>query len=268
MSLFWLKKWLGEWLMPLPFCLSLVLLGLLLLWFSRRQSSGKLLIGLGTLLLILFSLRPVSVALTRPLEQQYPPFPEGQKVAFILVLGHAHVSDPSVPLSSQPTSTALARILEALRLKRLNPDARLVLSGNISSDRISCAEMYARIAESYGVPRSQMILIEDAFDTHDEMSRYARLVKHQPAALVTSATHMPRAMGLARGVGLKVIPAPTDYVGRLPQAPIPAYGYLPAGRYLMYSETAVHEWLGLLWTRLRGQSKPPVLSRSITDMDQ
>ncbi len=254
--------------MPLPFSLSLLLLGLLLLWFSQRQTAGKLLASAGVLLLILFSLRPVSVALTRPLEQQYPPFPDGQKLAFILVLGHGHVSDPSVPLGSQPTRTALARILEALRLKRLNPEARLVLSGNISSDRISCAEMYARIAESYGVPRSQMLLVEDAFDTHDEMRRYAQITGGQPAALVTSATHMPRAMALARGVGLAVIPAPSDYVGRLAQAPIPVYGYLPSPRYLMYSQMAVHEWVGLLWTRLRGQSKAPALPRSITDMDQ
>ena len=253
--MFWLKKWLGGLLMPLPFTLTLIVLGLLLLWFTRRQRLGKALCTLGTLLLILFSLRPVSMELLRPLEQQYPPFPAQQSVDFILVLGHGHVSDPSVPLTSQPISNAYARILEAIDLKRRNPQAKLVLSGNISSDPISCAEMYARIAEHYGIPRQEMILIEDAYDTHDEVSRYRAIIGDHPAALVTSASHMPRAMGLMRQAGLQVIPAPTDYMGRHPQRPIPSYGYLPEGRYLMYSETALHEWIGAIWHQLRNQSK-------------
>ena len=253
--MFWLKKWLGELLMPLPFTLTLIILGLLLLWFTRRQRLGKAFCTLGTLLLIVFSLRPVSVELLRPLEQQYPPFPASQSVDFILVLGHGHVSDPSVPLTSQPISNAYARILEAIAIKRRNPQAKLVLSGNVSDDPISCAEMYARIAEHYGIPRQEMILIEDAYDTHDEVSSYRAIIGDHPAALVTSASHMPRAMGLARQLGLRVIPAPTDYQGRLAQAPIPSHGYLPKGRYLMYSEMALHEWIGAIWHKLRNQSK-------------
>ena len=66
--MFWLKKWLGGLLMPLPFTLMLIVLGLLLLWFTRRQRLGKSLCTLGTLLLITLSLRPVSVELLRPLQ--------------------------------------------------------------------------------------------------------------------------------------------------------------------------------------------------------
>ena len=91
--MFWLKKWLGELLMPLPFTLTLIILGLLLLWFTRRQRLGKAFCTLGTLLLIVFSLRPVSVELLRPLEQQNPPLPASQSVDFILVLGHGHGSE-------------------------------------------------------------------------------------------------------------------------------------------------------------------------------
>ena len=253
--MFWLKKWLGGLLMPLPLSILLILLGLLLLWLTRHQRWGKVLATLGLAVLLLFSLRPVSVDLLRPLEQQYPPLPRTEQVDFILVLGHGHVSDPTIPLTSQPISNAYARILEAIDIKRHNPQAKLVLSGNISSDPLSCAEMYARIAEYYGIPRSDMILIEDAYDTQDEIDHYGAIIGQHKAALVTSASHMPRAMGLLRGAGLHVVPAPTDYMGREAQRPIPSYGYLPEGRYLMYSETALHEWIGQLWHRLRGQFK-------------
>lgn len=253
--MFWLKKWLGGLIMPLPLALTLLIIGLLLLWWTRRQRLGKLFCSLGTLLILLCALRPVSVAILRPLEQSYPPFDGKTQVDYILVLGHGHVSDPTVPVTSQPTSTAYARVMEAIELKRQQPAAKLIFSGNISSDPISCAEMYARIAEHYGIDRKEMTLIEDAFDTQDEITRYKALIGDHPAALVTSASHMPRAMDLARGVGLHVTPAPTDYMARLPQREIPSWGYMPEGRYLLFSETAWHEWIGRVWHRLRGQSK-------------
>lgn len=253
--MFWLKKWLGGLMMPVPLALTLLLIGLLLLWWTRRQRLGKTLCTAGTLLLLLCALRPVSVAMLRPLEQTYPPFDAKTRVDYILVLGHGHVSDPSVPVTSQPTPTAYARVMEAIELKRQQPAAKLIFSGNISSDPISCAEMYARIAEHYGIERKEMILVEDAFDTQDEINRYKTIIGDHPAALVTSASHMARAMDLARGVGLQVTPAPTDYMARLPQREIPGWGYMPEGRYLQFSETAWHEWIGRLWHRLRGQSK-------------
>lgn len=248
---FVLKKWLGLLLMPLPFCSLLLLLGLILLWATRWQKSGKLFISVATVLLITLSLRPVSVELNRPLEQLYPPFPEEQPVDFIIVLGHGHVSDPAVPLASQLTEAASARIQEAIRIKRLNPAAHLIFSGSIAGDPLSGAEMYARIAEASGIPRSDMTLIENARDTEEEIARDSLLIKGHPTALVTSASHMPRAMMLFKNTAANIIPAPAQYVGRRAQGEIPLYGYLPSGRYLMYSEMALHEWIGALWNRIR-----------------
>lgn len=58
--------------MPLPFSLSLLLLALLLLWFTRFQKSGKLLASLSLLLVTLMGMRPVSYELARGLEQTFP----------------------------------------------------------------------------------------------------------------------------------------------------------------------------------------------------
>ena len=249
--LFMLKKWLGLLLMPLPFCALLLFVGLFLLWLTRWQKSGKLLISIATIVLIMFSVRPTSVMLNRPLEQMYPAFPDNQPVDFIIVLGHGHVSDPSVPLASQLTEAASARIQEALRIKRLNPKAQMIFSGSVAGDPVSGAEMYARVAEANGVARKDMTLIENARDTEEEVARDSQLVSGHPTALVTSASHMPRAMTLFHHVGINPIPAPAQYVGREQQLSVPAYGYLPSGRYLMYSEMALHEWIGQLWNRFR-----------------
>ena len=249
--LFMLKKWLGLLLMPLPFCALLLFIGLFLLWLTRWQKSGKLLVSVATILLVTFSIRPVSVTLNRPLEQMYPAFPDQQPVDYIIVLGHGHVSDPSVPLASQLTEAASARIQEGLRIKRLNPKAHMIFSGSVAGDPISGAEMYARLAEANGISRNDMTLIENARDTEEEVTRYSQLIAGHSTALVTSASHMPRAMTLFQKVGINPIPAPAQYVGREQQSAVPAYGYLPSGRYLMYSEMALHEWIGQLWNRFR-----------------
>ncbi|BEJ49557.1 hypothetical protein Ri1_21560 [Aeromonas dhakensis] len=71
--MFVLKKWLGQLLMPLPFSVTLLLLALLLLWFTRFQKTGKLLATLALLIVALMGMRPVSYQLARPLEQTFPP---------------------------------------------------------------------------------------------------------------------------------------------------------------------------------------------------
>ena len=249
--IFMLKKWLGLFLMPLPFSMALVCTGLIFLCFTRWQKSGKALVTFAVIVLVTFSIRPVSVALNRPLEQQYPAFSGNQPVDYIVVLGHGHVSDPTIPLYSQLTEAASARIQEAVRIKRLNPQAHLIFSGSVSGDPYSCAEMYARVAESYGISRKDMRLIENARDTEEEALQDSQLIRNHATALVTSASHMPRAMKLFQKSGLTIIPAPAQFIGRISQGDIPLYGYLPSGRYLMYSEMALHEWIGILWNRIR-----------------
>lgn len=255
LNLFVIKKWLGQLLMPLPFSLSLLLLALALLWFTRFQRSGKLLATLALLLIALMGTFPVSYQLARPLEQAYPPFEISQHpdIAAIVVLGNGHVSDPAVPERSWQNNVSLARTLEGVRLAQAYPEAELIFSGAVAGDPLSNAEVNARMAMSLGIPRARMTLFENNKDTHDEAVSLARHLQGKRVALVSSATHLPRAMALYRGQGLDAVPAPTDYTAKQSQEPQPLYTYLPRGRYLMYSEAAIHEWIGVWWARLRGQ---------------
>jgi uncharacterized SAM-binding protein YcdF (DUF218 family) len=110
------------------------------------------------------------------------------------------------------------------------------------------------MAASLGIPRARMTLFENNKDTHDEAVSIAAHLNGKRVALVSSATHLPRAMALYRSQGLDAVPAPTDYTAKQSQELQPLYSYLPKGRYLMYSEAAIHEWIGVWWARLRGRS--------------
>ncbi|HAH14064.1 MAG TPA: envelope biogenesis factor ElyC, partial [Pantoea agglomerans] len=78
--LFTLKKVIGGLLLPLPFLLLLMALGILLLWFTGWQKSGKTVISVSWLLLLLLSLQPLADRLLLPLDSRYPTWNGSEKV--------------------------------------------------------------------------------------------------------------------------------------------------------------------------------------------
>ena len=77
--LFTLKKVIGGMLLPLPLMLLIIGVGLVLLWFSRFQKTGKIFISAGWLALLLLSLQPVADRLLRPIESTYPTWNKHKK---------------------------------------------------------------------------------------------------------------------------------------------------------------------------------------------
>jgi len=93
-----------------------------------------------------------------------------------------------------------------------------------------------------------------ARNTH-ENAVYARALA-QPRGgetwiLVTSATHMPRAVGCFRQAGFPVLPYPVDYLFAEGGASL---SRLDFGGRLGYLGHAIHEWLGLFAYRLTGRT--------------
>jgi len=258
---FWLKKYVSFWLMPLPFCLALLVAGLVLARRPLRRRAGLLLCSLSACLLVVLSNRAVSNRLLRPLESRYDAIPEiaaglsaPRQIAgceYIVVLGAGSALIPGVPATGRLTTSGLERIIEAVRLLRALPGARLVVSGPAQSGRPSHATVLAQAAESLGIDASRITLIDTARDTEDESLAVARMAGKARVGLVTSAWHMPRAARLFRAAGVSFVPCPTDYAAR--QGGKATWTDLACdSESLERSTVAVHEWLGLLWLRLRG----------------
>ncbi len=259
--MFWLKKLVSFWLMPLPLCLALLVSGLLLARSPRRSRIGRGLLVSAAVLLLLLSNKAVSTRLLRPLEDRYPAVPEIAEGApapasiagcrFVVVLGGGHTDMPGIPATGQLSSSALGRIVEAARLLRVLPGARLIVSGPGEPGRPSHAAVLARAAASLGIDPGRITLIDTALDTEDESLAVARLAGHARVALVTSAWHMPRAAALFRKAGVDFAPCPADFIAR--ENSRFRWGDLSwDSESLERSTLAVHEWIGLLWLRLRG----------------
>ncbi len=234
----------------------LLVLGLLLLWFSRQQSRkqfwGKLFISLGTGLLLLSSLPSASYLLNSTLERNYPPvFSAPANLDYVVVLGHGHRSDPFLPPRQQLSFASYYRLMEGLRLMRANPRATLVLSGYGGSDAVSNAHLSRVVAREYGIPAARIKLFEKARDTAEEAALVAPLIKAHKSALVTSASHMPRSLQLFQAHGVEPVPAPVFYLAKEPQNPLFFYERLPGAGNLGSFTVGWHEIVGSLWQSLR-----------------
>ena len=242
-------------MMPLSFSLMLLLLGLVLLWFSQQQSRkqlwGKMLISLGTLMMLVTSLPAVSSLLNSSLERSHPPvFSAPVDLDYVVVLGHGHRSDPYLPPRQQLSSASYYRLMEGLRLMQANPQATLVLSGYGGSDPVSNAHLSGVVAREYGIPSAQIKLFEDARDTADEAALIAPLIGQHKSALVTSASHMPRSLSLFHALGVEPLPAPIFYLAKQPQNSLFMYEQLPGAGNLSSFTVAWHEIVGSLWRKL------------------
>jgi uncharacterized SAM-binding protein YcdF (DUF218 family) len=222
--LFWAKKFVSFWLMPVPVCLVLLGAGLALLCFTRFVRLGRGLVLAGTILLLLFSNKVVSTWLVRPLESRYAPMPEMRgEVAppaelaacqYLVVLGGGHSDTAALAPLTQLSPSARSRLVEGVRLMRVLPNTQLIVSGPPAGDNPSHASVLARAAESLGIERRRILLVETAHDTEDEADAVRQIAGPAPVGLVTSAWHMPRAAALFRKAGVTTLPCPADFSAR------------------------------------------------------
>lgn len=255
--LFTLKKVIGGMMLPLPLMLLVMGTGLALVWFSRFQKTGKVCISLGWLALLLLSLQPVADGLLKPIENRYPTWQGTQKVQYVVVLGGGYTWNPRWAPSSNLISNSLPRLNEGIRLWRDNPGSTLIFTGAAAkTNDVSTAEAGARVAESLGVPRSKIITLDRPKDTEEEAAAVKQAIGDAPFLLVTSASHLPRAMIFFQQAGLRPLPAPANQLAI--DSPLnPWERAIPSPVWLMHSDRAGYETLGRVWQWLKGSSGEP-----------
>jgi len=262
-GMFWLKKLISSFLMPLSIVLLAGGAGLALAFTSRRRRAGLALGALAFLILAAGSNNGLSRRLIDPLETRYPavgemapdqPLPPALAACrHIVVLGSGNGNREALSALDRLSSGGKARLTEALRLSRLLPHADILFSGpTFTPGEPTNARVMADAAVSLGLDRRRIALLEDARDTEEETVRIKALLGDADFVLITSAWHMPRAMALARKLGLHALPCPTDYL----DTERSGWGWDDLAwnsDALQRTTAAVHERLGLLWSWLRGR---------------
>ncbi|HEY9204254.1 MAG TPA: ElyC/SanA/YdcF family protein, partial [Sulfurimonas sp.] len=132
-------------------------------------------------------------------------------------------------------------------IHKRTPGSKLVFTGYEGDTDVANAVMNARLAASLGVEDKNMIINPNPKDTKEEALFLRSILANEKFVLVTSATHMPRAVKLFESLGLNPVEAPTDFYKK------EHTGYLkePDISSLQNSKVAIHEYLGILWSIIK-----------------
>ena len=247
------SKLLGFLLEPLFWVLALLVASVLLA--RRRPRAGRALSALALLALVLGSWTSGPEALLRSLEARYPS-PVGldlQHYQGIVVLGGA-LSSPELWQAHRQVglNKQAERMTEAVALMRRHPHLRLLFTGGnakISGEGASEAERAKVLFDALGVDPSRVSYESASRNTYENALLTASMPgvdKTQSWILLTSAFHLPRAMGVFEHAGWNVTAWPVDYRTTAHDSWFDfSLHYGPATWQL-----ALHEWLGYAAYRL------------------
>ncbi len=248
--LFTAKKFVSIFFMPMSLGLILFFIGLIFL-LNKNYKRAKTFLIISFLWLAIIGYSPFSNYIIQPLENQYKSYIKiDPSIKHVLVLGSGHVTNNDVSKLSQLSTTALMRLSEGIRIYRELDDAKLILSGYAGDDVKTPHAFISRdVAISLGVPKEDIITQEEAKDTAEEAIYVKKVVNTEKFILVTSASHMPRAMKIFKTDSLNPIAAPTDYLSK------ENGDYLrePKAKEIRKTERAMHEYIGILWHDMLGK---------------
>lgn len=219
---------------------------------ATRRRKGMALVAVALVAGAAAAIVPVAALPLVPLEDRFPVLQTPpDKVDGIILLGGAVDPERTAEYNQVALNQSAARVTETLRLARRYPAARIVLSGGLGGLRrepITEAAATARLLIDLGVAQNRLVIEDRSRTTRENAEFSKRIVNPKPGeiwVLVTSASHMPRAVGCFRRVGWPVVPDPVDF-----EAPKQLHISLADG--LAIVSKAEHEWLGLVAYRLAG----------------
>jgi uncharacterized SAM-binding protein YcdF (DUF218 family) len=250
---FYLRELLDVLIQPADLLVVLLTVGALTLAFGRQRAGGAL-VGFVAVMSIAIMVLPVADWVSAPLENRFTRSQLPARIDGIVLLGGAVRMDMTEERGDVALNGMAERITATLALAHRYAGVPVVVSGGDVahvSHGFSEAEATMRLLVADGLD-ARRIVVEGRSQNTWENALYSKDVAHPEAGqvwvLVTSANHMPRAIGCFRHVGWPVLPYPVDY-----RSGNAAEFDFDSARSLETLGYAVHEWLGLVEYRLLGR---------------
>lgn len=232
-----------------------------LTWRSSAAPRRRMLIfataNLG--LISLLSMPLVGNLALRSLERPYPPTVESPDSAdTIVVLGGSLITESTAAARVRLGHSTITRCLHAAQMYRQAGGCRMIASGGRmarSLPQISLAAAMRDFLVTLGVRAEDITLEEESATTWENAARIKPLLSQAGASriwLVTDAVHMRRAENCFRACGIRVTTAPCGH--HTLQIEYGVRAFIPSSDGIVRVDQAAHEWLGILWYRLRGRN--------------
>jgi uncharacterized SAM-binding protein YcdF (DUF218 family) len=187
-----------------------LILGVLLLW-TRRDWLGRTILTFTVAFALLVGVLPIGAWLLASLENRFPVVTElpANAHGVIVIAGDFDVALATARGRYSAGDIALPRYTAMAELARRFPEARIVIAG-LASPAVNAEEF----ATAFGIDSARLVLEDRSRNTYESAMFSLRAAAPQTGEtwiLVTSAFHMPRAVGSFRRAGWMVTPFPVDY---------------------------------------------------------
>lgn len=241
-------EFLGNIILPSNLSILFLIVGVILVINRKRRRAGWIMFALSATIYVIFGTGIISTWLLGTLENRYTSLAstEGlQDVKCIVILAGYAERHEELPLSSEVNFASAYRLMEGLRIVHLLPGSEILISGGGEVPGIM-----RELLASMGLPEQRISIDNHSNNTHESAENVKTLMGGEKFILITSAGHMPRAIGAFVKAGMDPVPAPTNFMSVRERR---FMDYLPAPHHLVYADLAVHEYLGMAWYRLTGK---------------
>jgi len=225
-------------------------------WAGRRRLAATA-ATLAVVAFLPFVAVPIGGWLAGPLENRFPAKDLPERLDGIVVLGGSFNTAMTKDRGAPQVNGNAERIFELLALARRYPEARILFTGGEAAvNPIGSTEADAarRLFAGIGFDPARVTFEDRSRNTWENALFSKQLADPKEAetwALVTSAAHLPRAVGCFRRAGFPVLAIPVDYRTRATrQEPLS----VQFAANLKQFDAAVREWIGLLAYRLLGRT--------------
>jgi len=243
---------------------------------TRHAVVSRRLVMVCTSCLVILTLLPVGQWLALPLVKRFPKAEEmPATIDGIVVLGGAFDSQSSLASGDVELGDAADRVVALVALARRYEHAQLVYAGGIghlAGNHELPSELARRFYRDQGLDLERVVFEGTSRNTWENALNVQALIgrrSEESWLLVTSAIHMPRAVGVFRRLGWEILPYPVDYrldpldqrstyFGRLVQPNVAAS--------LSEFDAAAKEWMGLAAYWLMGRIDSVFPSREMPPM--
>ena len=245
---------------PSHLCLIALGAGIVLQTWTLLQRLGRWLVFTGFAGFVVLGFSPLGNLLLYPLEERFQSPRDVTAKAYdgIILLGGFEDGNISKGRDTLALIDAGERLTETVRLARRLPASKVIFTGGAGSIFLNVNDAGGAVGKylrDVGI-RSDRIVVESASrNTWENATFTSDLIKPSKGArflLVTSAWHMPRAIGIFRKVGFNVDAYPVDYrIAGARDLQLP-FTMMPTG--LKRTDRAMKEWIGLLVYWMSGRS--------------
>lgn len=247
----------GFFLTPSNLIFALVLVGALCLLSRRYEALGRRALMVGILAFVVAGYSPLSQVLMAPLESRFarPDITHGPPVTGIIILGGAEDGRAGLDKELAGLNESAERVTEGAALGLRLKSARVLFTGgngHLLKEMPPEAVTSGRLLEALGIDKGRLLLEDKSRNTWENAVFSKAMASPKPGErwlLVTTAWHMPRAVGCFRAAGFPVEAWPVDY--RLGPGVKIEDSYITGLRQLDF---VVREYIGLVAYYMTGKT--------------